>query len=252
MSSSSETKRITIRSKNLLLVQVLYKQISEVETIIKVHGDKRYSPDPHKHLGIVRGNSGWEPHLTDELELNRALKHRFLREVSDEEAIRLFMMLFSSPSSAPPGVSSTDNAEEMKAAWGWLRPNVQKSIHPPKHKMIYVFKDGPMRNLIVQLLGGNTPDGFEFDLDDAKRLTKLDLNDHAVFERRFEDEIVPMGLELGFLRHPLRAVLLSPGKPIVELRLDSVYAWIEELQKMPGVQELIASLERAGTMNRHL
>ncbi len=244
MSGKRRTNRITIRSRNLLLVQVLYKQISDVETIIKVHGDKAQYEESYQHLGLVRQDSGWVPHITDELELNRAIKHRLLKEVPNEEAIRLFMLLFSSPNDMPPRVSSIDNTEEMRAAWNWLKTRITKAIHVPKHKMMRVFRDGPTRNLMIRLLGGNIVDGFVLDLEDAKKLTKLDLNDPEVFERRYQDEIVPLGLELGFLRHPQRAVFLYPGKPVVELRVDSVYAWIEELQELPGIQELLEKLER--------
>jgi hypothetical protein len=240
-------KKITIRSRNLFLLQVLHKQISEFETIIKVYGDSPRFPDPYVHLGLVKEEGKWVPHLTNERESDPAHRHQFLSPVSSEESIRLFLLLFSAPNSPPPRVSSIENKEEMEEAWRWLKARVSKAIHPPQHKMIRIFKQGPVRDIVVGLLNGN-PDAIDIDMEEAKQLKYTGINDPENFELRFEDDFEPMGLELGFLKHPQRAVFLSPGKPVVELRMDTVWAWIEELLKMPGVQELLKELERKGIL----
>jgi hypothetical protein len=240
-------RRITIQSRNLFLLEILHRQISEFETIIKVHGDSPQFPDPYLHLGLVRKEDGWFPHLTNEKESDRTKRHRPMSPVSNEESIRLFLSLFSAPNAPPPVVSSVKDKEEMERAWTWLKERAAKAIHQPKHRMMRVFKPGPVRDVIIGLLNGN-PDAINIDWDEAKKLKDTKIEDPRNFEPRFQDIYEPAGLELAFMKHPHRALFLSPGKPIVELRLDTVWAWIEQLQRLPGIPELLKELERKGIL----
>jgi hypothetical protein len=238
-------KTITIQSRNMVLLEILHRQISEFQTIIKVHGDKPQFPDPYLHLSLVRGQDGWIPHLTDEKELDPARRHRPMTPVSNEESVRLFLLLFSAPSSPPPAVSSIENREEMDRAWQWVKERAAKAIHPPKHRVIRVFKPGPVRDVVIGLLNGN-PDAIRIDWEEAVKLKDVDMDDPVNFEQRFQDDYEPIGLELAFMKHPRRAVFLFPGKDVIELRLDTVWSWIRQLQELPGIPELLKELERKG------
>ena len=219
-------------------------EISEAETIIKLLGDSSRFQDPYIHLGLAKQALGMEPHITYERPTDVLERHRYFRPMSREEILKRSLMIFSTPESRPPKVTSVENKEEMDRVCLWFRHAVRKAIHMPRHRRIKVFKEGAAKDLISKLLNESLSDNITIDLDEAIKLSKRNWDEPGSLDLRFEDEVKPTGLEIGFLENPSRVVFLSPGKPAIELHVSTLMKWIHSLDRMPGMREFLAEAQK--------
>jgi len=242
--SKKSSRKATVYANNLIRFRILLREISEAESLIKLTGDKSRFRDPYIHLGLVKTALGMEPHITYERPTDVQSKHRCLGPMSREQILNMTLMIFSTPESRPPKVTSVENKEEMEKARLWLRRTLRKIVHKPKHRRIKVFREGPAKDLISKLLNESLSGEITINLDEAKKLSKKDWTESDFLESRFEDEVKPAGLEIGFLENLTCVLFLSPGKPVVELHLRTLMRWIRSLDKLPGVREFLAEAQR--------
>jgi hypothetical protein len=125
--SKKQGKSLRFLSKGMTLFNVMYRQISEYETIIKAQGNA----DPFVHIGLVQKALGFEPHLTNEKEPNRLKAHKYFRLYTSEEFLNSYLTLVSRPGSTPPKITSVSNQQEMRTMTLWTKVNASKLIHPP-------------------------------------------------------------------------------------------------------------------------
>jgi len=239
-------KRITIVSRGATLFKVVYKQLTEYEAIVKFHGEV----DPSVHLSLVMRAMGFEPHITDEKASDRSKTHRFYRLLTREEFLNSYLILFSTPGCRPPRITSVDNEEEMKKVNLWIKASASRFIHPPKHRRIMVFKDGPLKEVITRLLNQGNPDAFTFDVEEFINYEDKRLGENEKFEWKFEDEVRPEALEMGFLKRPDRSVIISCSGVVIEFDNDAFHKWYRSLEKLPGLEEYFDELKARGALTR--
>jgi len=219
-------------------------EITESETIIKLLGDESRHHDPYLHLGLANTALALEPHITYEKPARNQGKHKYFRPMSREEMLNRSLMLFSTPDSRSPRVTSIENKEEMDKAIRWFRRAARRTIHMPRHRRIRVFREGPAKSLISKILNANFANDILIDVDEARKLSKMNWDEPDSLEIVFEDETKPEGLEIGFLENPSRVVFLSPGRPVIEFNYEMLMKWIHSLERMPGMREFLAEAQR--------
>lgn len=238
------TKKLTVRTGNLIRYRILLIEISEAETIIKLVGGSSRHHDPYLHLGLAMKALAMEPHITYERLNGDREKHRCFRPMSREEMLNRSLMIFSTPDSRPPKVTSIENKEEMDRVSLWFRKATRRTIHMPRHRRIKVFKEGPAKDLISEILNQSFSSDITIDVDEAVKLSKKNWNEPDSLDTVFEDEYKPNGLEIGFLENPSRVLFLSPGKPVIELSLKRLMRWIHSLDRMPGMRKFLAEAQK--------
>jgi hypothetical protein len=242
--SKEPSRKLTIRAGNLIRYRVLLFELTQAESIVKLVGDKSRNPDPYVHLGIVTKALGIEPHITYEPHGKIPKSHEALRPMSREEILKRTLVIFSTPESRPPTVTSVENREQMDRVNQWFRKAARRVIHTPRHRRIKVFKEGPPKDFVSKILNSDMSHGIDIDLDEATRIGRTKWDDPDLLHSVFEDEFLPSGLEIGFLERPNRVVFLPPGKPVMELNVRMLMRWIHSLDRMPGVRELLAEAQK--------
>jgi len=240
--SKKLVKRMTIVSGGVVLFKVVYRQITELETMLKVHTDK----DPSVHLGLVQKELGFEPHITYEETPSQSRAHKTCGFLTNEEFLNNYLVLFSEPGALPPRITSVTDKEEMKKMHLWLKAAAPRVLHPPMHRKVMVFKEGPLKEVIMQLLNRGNPYDFTFDVEEFIRREDERLTESEKFDWKFEDEVKPEGLEVGFLEHPSRFVIISSDAKVVEFNRNSFDRWCHCLEKLPGMKEFFDELKVRG------
>jgi hypothetical protein len=105
-----------------------------------------------------------------------------------------------------------------------------------------VFRDGPLKKVLNQLLNQGDLNNFTFDVEQFITCEDKRLSEKEKFEWRYEDEIKPEGLELGFLKRPDRTVIISPQGIVIEFNNNTFFRWVRSLKKLPGIKELFDEL----------
>jgi len=166
--------------------------------------------------------------------------------MSKEEAVNLLLQIFSMPENPPPVVTSVRNRMELQSAMAWLRAAKEKANHLPVHRKVKVFKEGPAKTLVDRLLNADYPGNADIDVEEISRLSDEQLNNDEAFEWKYEDEIKNESLEMAFLESPDRVLFLTPEGQVIELHTDSVMAFVDSLERLPGIDEYFDELRKRG------
>ena len=247
--SKRRLRRYTIHQKNIVRFRILFRNINESENFIKLLGDDSTNKTADIHFGLVQKPHGFEPHIAYEPRRGLKKSHRYLTPLSKEEAVNLLLQIFSMPDDAPPRISSVCNAIEMQVAQNWLSSARARAIRLPSHQRVKVFKEGPVKELVDKLLNADYPGDASVDVEELGQLSDEQLNDDDAFEWKYEDEIHARSLEIGFIEGPDHVLFFTPEGQVVELDIDAVMAFVNSLDKLPGIDEYFEELRARGIIS---
>ena len=235
-----ETLKFVYRHK--IILELMAKEISENETIVKVISD-----EPYSHLSFVRKSDGVQIHITDELQTEWR-RHKEKRKVTREQILRLLLVLLSQPGNPPPRIRSFENRDEMATIEAWVRRVSPRVFHQPGDRGVMVFREGPFKDLTNSAFSSRFDQTIEWDelIDSHQGVDELD--EDKIFETVREDEMWGRQCRLGFVRNPHRLVISLNPTLVAEFNLGALTKSEGMMKRMLNLNQFFEDLEERGIL----